>query len=239
MKPLRLLLFIALLALSALCFAQAPAPVPVIAGPPDVVVIVFQQPGSADTVSVTYSKQVPHAQADADCRALIAAGGWQASVPAVKDAAGPMRNRVAVMTGASFQALSVIGAGQSLPVETIARALHGYRRLNLVFFTSSQFGFQGPPSSADNDIKIALDTRGTTYAYQVEIRNPNFGSLPPAQANAVAHVHPKSLLVLLGVLGVAAAAGLLVYVLTARLTPKTKRGDNNEAEVREEIGTKR
>ncbi len=236
-----------LLALSLPCLAQAPAPTatPTVAGPPDVVVIVLQQPGSADTVSLTYSKQIPHTQAEADCRALIAAGGWQASLPILKDAAGPMQNRATVMTGASFQALGVVRAGQPLPVETIARALHTYRRLNLVFFTGSQFGFQGPPSSADNDIRIALDTRGTTYAYQVEIRNPNFGSLPPVPLTGAARkplVSPG--LVFLGVLGAAAAVGLLVYVLTARLTPKTKHHDRDEAEIREaeiqeEIGTKR
>jgi hypothetical protein len=223
--------------------AQTPgAAAPIISGPPDVVVIVYQQPGGADQVGITYAHLIPHAQVLQDMKALTQATGWAISRTRIKDAAAPMHSQVGPMTGIAFEAPGVVqDSTHTFPVEALARAFHSYKRLNLVFIVGPQFQFQGSRAFANNDIKVALDQQGTTYTYQIEITNSNFGRLSLASSPAslppgAGHRNPVA--VFLGILGAAALIGLAVYFLTARLTPKAKIEDTDkeETETRLEAG---
>ena len=220
-----LLMLFVVLVLGLPGHAQSP-PMPVITGPPNVLVIVYQQPGGADQVDITYANTVPHAQASADIDALTQITGWPISSRSIKDAAAPLQNRSGAMTSVVFQVPGVVqDTTHTLPIEALARAFHSYKRLNAVFFVGPQFGFQGARSYADNDIKMVLDQHGTTYAYQVEILNPQFSRLPTASTPPIApHRSPWG--VLLGIFGVAALAGLIVYFLTARITPPSEPNSN-------------
>ncbi len=216
---------------------------PVIGGPPDVVAIVYQQPGAADQVDITYDPAVPQAQALADGRALAQAGGWPSSPLRVQEAAAPVKSQSGQMTSVTFQALGVVqDAAHTFPVDTFARAFHHYRRINLVFFVGPQFQFQGARSYADADIRMALDQHSTSYVYQIEVLHPNFGALPLSQAQtnlrASAGVRPQGKLILGVILGVALLAGLLVYWLASRLTPKEKQYYNSNATLEDKIDGK-
>ena len=232
------------LALGLPGYAQTVQAPPVIAGPPDVLAIVYQQPGAADQVDITYAHTVPRAQALEDCRVLTQAAGWPVSTQVVKDAAAPMESRSGPMTSVVFQALGVVQPAHPLPIGLFAQAFHHYRRLKVVFFTEPQFQFQGARLYADNNIKMALVQNGTSYTYDVEILNPN-SAVPPLDASVPPGAgHHSPWAVFWVILGAAALAGLAVYFLTARLTPKAKtdtRADQNtdqEAESRMEVGTK-
>ena len=254
MKPLALLVGLCALLFGSLMLggqpghaqtiAQAP---PAISGPPDVLVLVYQQPGDADQVDITYAHTVPHAQVAQDITALTQATGWPISPRSIKDAAAPMERRLGAMTSIVFQAPGVVqDSSHTLPVETFARAFHTYKRLTMVFFVGPQFAFQGSRAYADHNIKVALDQRGTTYTYQIEMVNSNFGSLPlsSSSAHTVAETgHRAPWRIFLGILAAAMIVGLAVYFLTARLTPKVKltHTDQNtdaETETRREVGTR-
>jgi hypothetical protein len=239
MKPLKLILGL-LLALSLPCSAQTSASPVTVSGPPDVLVIVYQQPGGADQVDITYAGTVPHAQAVRDYQALTRAAGWPVSTHRIKDAAAPMQSRSGPMTSIVFQALGVVqDSTHTFPIETFARAFHLYKRINVVFFVGPQFQFQGARSYADPNIRMTLDQRSTSYVYQIEILHPNFGSLPlspaPANTQTGAGNGSRGLVVLCYILGVALLAGLLVYWLASlywfasRMTPKEKQKWNPEA----------
>ena len=247
MKSLSLLMAILAMTLIALPGQAQQAQTPVISGPPDVLVIVYQQPGGADQVDITYAHTVPRAQAVQDTQALTQATGWPISPRSIKDAAAPMEGRFGPMTSIVFQVPGVVqDSAHTFPVETFARAFHTYKRLNVVFFTGAQFQFQGSRAYADNDIKMALSQSGTTYTYQIAITNPNFGRLPPAASPANAQGsagHRSPWRVLLAILGLASLIGLAVYFLTARLNPppgpKAKLDNTDtEAETRLEAGTR-
>ena len=244
---------VVLSAFSLLAHAQAPATAPAsaapaITGPPDVLVIVSQQPGGADAVVVTYAGKVPHAQAVQDSAALVKAGGWLVSKPVVSDAAGPLQNRRSVMTGVVFQAIGVVPKGTGpLPIEPFVSAFRAYKRLNVVFFTTPPFQFQGARAYADNDLRMALDQHGTTYTYQIQILNPGLSRVPALDAAAPPRAVRRSPWLLLGgILGAAALTGLIVYLLTARLTARppaliaqnTEDADDAAAESRQEVVTK-
>jgi hypothetical protein len=221
--------------------AQTAASPVTVSGPPDVLVIVSQQPGGADAVDITYAHQVPHAQAVRDSQALIKAGGWPVSASTVTDAAGPLRNRPKLMTGVIFQAIGVIPKGtNTLPIGTFVQAFHTYKRINVVFFVTPPFQFQGARSYADSSIRMTLDQHGTSYVYQIEITNPNSSSLPSLGTVQTTAPHRSPWLLLLGILALAALAGLVVYLLTARLTPKPPMEDNDvsKPDSRIEVGTK-
>ena len=205
---------------------------PTISGPPDVLVIVYQQPGGADQVAVTYAHIVPHAQASADIAALAQLTGWPISARSIKDAASPIRDRSSAMTSVSFQVPGVVqDSTHTFPVEALARAFHNYKRVNAVFFVGPQFQFQGVRSYADNDIKVILDQHGTSYTYQIEILNQSFGRLPltpGSTGSSPAHRSPAG--ILLAILGIAALAGLMVYFLAARLPQGQAKRENTDAE---------
>ncbi|MGI4788216.1 MAG: hypothetical protein ACRYFS_05135 [Janthinobacterium lividum] len=245
MKAARLILGVWVMVLGFALPGQAQAR-PAIAGPPDVVIVVYQQPGGADQVDITYAQTVPHTQASQDIAALTQATGWQISTSSIKDAYAPMETRLGAMTSIEFQVPGVIqDSTHSFPVETFTKAFHSYKRLNIVFFVSPQFQFQGSRAYADNDIKMALDQQGTTYTYQIEILSPNFGSLPLASSVSAVQTgtdhRASGRIILLGILVAAALIGLAVYFLTARLTPKREAvasvESDDEAETRLEVGT--
>lgn len=224
-------------------YAQA---APVISGPPDVVVVVYQQPGGADQVGITYAHTIPRAQAVQDLTTLAQQTGWPLGAVNVKDAAAPVHSRFGPMTAIEFQSPGVIqDSAHTFPIEMFARAFRKYKRLNALFFAGPQFQFQGSRSYADNDIKMTLNQHGTTYAYTVEIDDPNFARLPLRQTRADMQTgtrHKSPWGILLGILGAAAVAGLLVYLITSRLTqtPALQSGpDTPEAEARREVETRR
>ena len=207
---------------------NAPAPAiapPAIDGPPDVVVVVYQQPGAADQVNITYDPAVPHAQALADCRALTQAGKWPSSPLQVKEAAPPVKSQSGPMTSVTFQALGVVqDTTHTFPVDTFARAFHSYHRMNLVFLVGPQFQFQGVHSYADPNIRMSLDQRSTSYVYQIEVLHPNFGVLPmmQVQTSLQAGAGNKSpVFGLVDIFIVALLAGIFVYGIAAwRLTKR-------------------
>ncbi len=219
-------------------------PTPTISGPPDVLVLVYQQPGGLDQVDITYARLVPHAEASADIDTLTQISGWPISSRRIKDAAAPMQNRTGAMTSVTFQVPGVVqDSAHTLPIETLARAFRRYKRLNAVFFVGPQFQFQGARSYADNDIKVVLDQHDTAYAYQIEVLNQNFGRLPPVQAGAGGTARRSPWGILLGIAGLAVLAGLVVYFLAVRLTqPKLNNPtqfDDAEAETRLEAGSRK
>lgn len=229
-------------------YAQSPAaavPITTIAGPPEVLVLVYQQPGGLDQVDITYARLVPHAQVSADIDALTQLSGWPISARRIKDAAAPLQNRTGAMTSVTFQVPGVVeDSAHTFPVEVLARAFRKYRRMNAVFFVGPQFQFQGARSYADNDIKVVLDQHDTAYVYQVEVLGQDFGRLPLTQASAgTAHRSPWG--ILLGIAGIALLAGLLVYFLASRLPPPgpkrniQERTQDAEAETGLEAGSRK
>lgn len=243
LKPVlvQLTLALAMLAVTLPGQAQTSAPPVTISGPPDVLAIVAQQPGGADQVDITYAGTVPHAQAVRDYQALTQTAGWPVSTHSITDAAAPMPSRSGPMTSIVFQALGVVqDSTHTFPIQTFAQAFHAYKRINVVFFVGPQFQFQGPRSYADPNIRMTLDQHGTTYVYAVQILNPQMTSLPPLGAVPPAAGHRSPGLLLLGIFGAAALAGIAVYLLTARFTPKAPLEDDSAGitDSRIEAGTK-
>jgi len=158
--------------LAAPAYAQSPPPAAAVsvAGPPEVLVLVYQQPGGQDQVNITYAHLVPHAQASADIDSLTQLSGWPISSRRIKDASAPLQNRTGAMTSVTFQVPGVVqDSAHTFPVEVLARAFQKYKRLN-----ASAVG--GP-------------------------------------------THRPAWSVLLGIIGLAALAGLAAYFVAARLTP--------------------
>lgn len=237
-----------MLSLSVPSHAQtAPVPAaPIITGPPKVLILVYQQPGGADQVSITYDPKVSQAQAAADIDALTQATGWPISSRSITEAPSPLTNRPGAMTSVTFAVPGAVqDSSHTFPVEVLARVFRRYKRLNAVFIVGPQFQFQGARSYADNDIKVALDQHGSSYVYQIEVLSQNFSRLPlaPGAGNAAAHRSPWG--ILLGVIGAAALVGIAVYLLTARLSRSHLKSQhrpddtNAEAETRLEAGTRK
>jgi len=208
--------------LAAPAYAQSPPPAAAVsvAGPPEVLVLVYQQPGGQDQVNITYAHLVPHAQASADIDSLTQLSGWPISSRRIKDASAPLQNRTGAMTSVTFQVPGVVqDSAHTFPVEVLARAFQKYKRLNAVFFVGPQFQFQGARSYADTNIKVVLDQHDTTYAYKVEVLGRSFGRLPLTASAVGGPTHRPAWSVLLGIIGLAALAGLAAYFVAARLTP--------------------
>jgi hypothetical protein len=224
--------------------AQAP-PSAASSGRPDVLALVYQQPGQADLVDITYAQTVPHAQAQRDLAALAQAGGWATGPSRITDGSAPVQHKIP-MTSCSFTAPGVVQNGTgTLPVEAFITAFRPYKRLALIFSVGPGFQFQGLRDYADNNVQIALEQRGTVYTYQVRIVNPQFTRLDlprPQFTGAAAGTTARRAspwVLLLGILAAAGAAGVLVYVLMARKTPPPPRADSDAlAEERTKIGTR-
>jgi hypothetical protein len=205
--------------------AQAPA----ISGQPDVLILVYQQPGRSDQVDITYAHTVPHAQAQKDLAALAATTGWPIGVGKITDAAPPVQGKIGPMTSTTFAVPNVVrNETHTLPVEPFITAFRHYKRLNLIFSVGAGFQFQGLGSYADNNVRIVLDQHGPAYIYQVQILNPNFehlglpvaGSVPQSASPSGSRLKP-----LLALAAAAVGLGLLVYLLlarSARTAPKDK-----------------
>jgi len=244
MKRWAVMAAIGALALGAIGPGRAQTPPSAAAsGRPDVLVLVYQQPGSADLVDITYAHPVPHALVQRDLHALAQATGWAIGPSRVTDGSAPVQHKMP-MTSSVFTAPGVVSNGTGiLPVEPFVTAFRPYKRLALIFSVGPGFQFQGPRDFADNNVQIAMELRGTVFTYKVQVLNPQFThlNLPRTQSSAATAPRRASPRVLfLGVLAAATAAGVLVYVLMARKTPPPPPGANTDAlaEERTKIGTR-
>ena len=203
--------------------AQAP-PGTAPTGPPDVLFLVLPESGQTDTVDITYARMVPHAQAQRDLDALGRATGWAMGPSRITDGSSPVQPGLK-MTSAVFSVQGGIQNGSPVfPVEPILTAFRAYKRLALVFSVGPGYQFQGPKDYADNDVQITLQQRGAVYTYQARILNPQFTrlNLPrPTGAEGVPARRRSPLILLLGILAAAGAAGVLVYALMSRKNAPT------------------
>lgn len=199
--------------------AQSPTPV-TISGPPDVLILVYQQPGKNDKVDITYSHTLPHAQAQRDLAALASATRWPIGAGKVADGLPPVQNKIGPMTSSTFELPNLIRDDtHTLPVDPFITAFRAYKRLNLIFSVGPAFVFQGQGNYADNNVHYTLDQRGTMYTYQVQILNPNFEHLGLPASGSAASATPKSgsrLKSLLSLAFLAVGLGALVYLYLAR-----------------------
>ena len=208
-------------------------------GRPDVLILVYQQPGQADLVDITYAHVVTRAQAQRDLAALAQATGWVVGPGRITNGLAPVQQKMA-MTSTVLTIPGVIQNGSSLlPVGPIITAFRPYKRLALIFSVSPGFQFQGPRDYADNNVQITLEQHGTAYTYQARVLNPQFAQLNLPRSQAVVARRASPWLLFLGVLGAAAAAGVLVYVLMTRKAPPPPPRTNSDAlaEGRAKIGT--
>ncbi len=201
--------------------AQAP-PNAALLGQPDVLVLVYQQPGQADLVDITYARTVPHAQAQRDLSALAQATGWAIGPSRVTDGSAPVQQKMP-MTSSVFTFPGVVQPEtHAFPIEPFVTAFRPYKRLALIFSVGPGFQFQGLRDYADNNVQIAMEQRGSVFTYQIKVLNPQFThlDLPRTQSAAGAAVtatrRAAPWVLFLGVLAAAGAAGVLVYVLMAR-----------------------
>ncbi len=223
--------------------AQAP-PVAAPEGRPDVLLLVLPQSAQADAVDITYARTVPHAQAQRDLDALAQATGWALGPSRITDGPSPAVPGARMTSGVSAIAGGVLENSPVLPVEQVLTAFRAYKRLALIFNVGAGYQFQGPRDYADNDVRIALQQRGTLYTYQVQILNPQFTRLGlprPASAGSSAPRRRSPWVLVLGILGASGAAGVLVYALMSRKTPPPPpphAGADPVAEGRTKIGIK-
>ena len=232
-----------LLATLAPGHAQAPAPLTVqIATPADMVIVMSQQPTGGDQVSLTYPTTVSHAQVKKDMDALARETGWKLSAPTITDIALPTRGRpLPKMTGAEFTTVQAVQPQtHSFPIDALASAFRGYRRIAVVFFTAPGFVFQGPREYADKNIKVTIAGGGTSYTCQIEILNPNFTSLDlPLSQPAPGTARRSPVTALLLVLAAAAGTGLIVYLMTARLSRRPVEAPRPQEEAKTPVEKKR
>lgn len=213
----------------ALLFAPAPATQAAPASlRPDVLILVYALSSGQGQVGVTYPNVVPHAQAQRDLQALQSETGWRFSSVKITDQLPPIRNAKAKMTGLECAVLGALTPrSDTLEVAPFVNAYRGYHQIGLTYFTEPGFGFQGLRDYADNHVQIAMTQHGTTFSYQILVRDPHFGRLTlpryqmaPGQARSAdaagqAHPHARlwmALLVLLAAVG----AGGIVYGILAR-----------------------
>lgn len=195
---------------------------------PDVLILVYALSSGQGQVGVTYPTVVPHAQAQRDLKALQAETGWRFTGVKITDQLPPIQNARSKMTGLECTVLGALTPrSDTLEVAPFVNAFRGYHQIGLTYFTEPGFGFQGLRDYADNHVQIAMTQHGTTFSYQIVVRDPHFGRLslpryqmPPGQARSVGAgsdarkaVRPwLILLVLIAALG----AGAIVYSLLAR-----------------------
>ena len=156
--------------------AQSP-PTGASLGRPDVLVLVYQQPGQADLVDITYAHTVrtPRRSATWGRWHKPQDGPWGRA--ASQDGSAPVQ-RTMPMTSSVFTAPHVIqGETHTLPVEPFITAFRSYQRLTLIFSVAPGFQFQSPRGYTDNNVQIAAEQRGTVFTYQVRVLNPQFTHL--------------------------------------------------------------
>lgn len=205
---------------------QAP-PAPLTAGQPDVLILVFATPDGQDQMGFTYPRVVPHAQALRDLRALEAAGGWTARNVKVTDALPPVRGSKQKMTSLECVAPHLVRPElRGFSISPFVQAFRGYPHLVLTFFTPGNFPFAGLRQYSDKNMSLSLDQHGSTYTYQILIRNSNFGklALPLAQPETRSADQAGSGRRRIGawMIGIVAAlavgTGCVVYAVMARNT---------------------
>ena len=228
MKHCRFILMLGAIVFALAAPGRAQGP-PAVSSSPDVLVLVFQRPGLGDQVSITYNRLVAHAQVQQDLMALRSATGWMLGRVLVSDDRAPVQ-KVRFLTGATFTVPNVVqNATHTLPVDAFITAFRSYKNLALIFIVDSSFQFQGWRQYADNNVRITLDQHGSAYTYRVSVLNSQFDRLN-LSAQAVNHKRRvPPLLLLLGIALAAAATGVLVYVITDRLTPKGAEPPPKEA----------
>lgn len=213
---------------------------------PDVLCLVYQRPGLGDQIDITYSHIVPQAQAHRDVGALAKAAGWTIANGQMSNGVPPVQNKIGAMTSVTFDVPQAIrNETHTLPVEAFVTAFKSYKTLGLIFIVDSSFQFQGWRQYADNNVRITLDQHGSAYTYRVTLLNSQFDrlNLPSAgqtadTALAARHKGRSSPLALIpGIVGAAALVGVLVYVLTYRLTPAPKKILHAEDETPQEKET--
>jgi len=145
---------------------------------PDVLILVYALSSGQGQVGVTYPAVVPHAQAQRDLKALQMETGWHFSSVKITDQLPPVQNAKGKMTGLEC---TVSGAltprSDTLEVAPFVNAFRGYHQIGLTYFTEPGFGFQGLRDYADTHVQIAMTQRGSTYSYQIVVRDPHFGRL--------------------------------------------------------------
>lgn len=195
---------------------------------PDVLILVYALSSGQGQVGVTYPNVVPHAQAQRDLKALQSETGWRFSGVKITDQLPPIQNARGKMTGLECTVLGALTPrSDTLEVAPFVNAFRGYHQIGLTYFTEPGFGFQGLRDYADNHVQIAMTQHGTTFSYQIIVRDPHFGKLTlpryqmaPGQARSVSTPGEtrrpgKPWLVALVVLA-ALGAGAVVYSLLAR-----------------------
>lgn len=218
----------ALLCLALLCASRLDARTPSPAGPPTVLVLVAAGQNGQDQVGLTYRGQVPHAQAKRDMAALQAATGWRVTNIEITDLPPPVAGAKGKMTGLTCTAAGAVAPqSHTFDIAPIIGALRPYKRIALTYFAPPDFAFQGLRAYADNHVEIALEQRGITYTYQIQVRDPHFGRLDlpryqltdlqarAAQAADTKRRRARPWAIAL-VLAAALGAGGLVYAALAR-----------------------
>ncbi len=240
---LRAFVGVCLCLLTTLAHAQAPAPLTVqTAGPPDVLMLVNQRPTGGDQINLTYGTTVSHAQVTQDLAALARETGWALGPPAITDALPPSsRHPLNEMTSVVVTTLQAVQPQtHSFPIDAIASAFRGYRRIGVLFFTAPGFVFQGPHEYADKNIKVTIAGGGTSYTCQIEILNPNFTSLDlPLSQPAPGTARRSPVTALLLVLVAAAGTGLIVYLMTARLSRRPVEAPRPKEEAKTPVEKRR
>lgn len=191
---------------------------------PDVLCLVYQRPGLGDQIDITYSHIVPRPQAHRDISALAQASGWVINNGKMTNAVPPVQNKINPMTSVTFEVPNAIqNETHTLPVEPFILAFRSYKTLALIFIVDSSFQFAGVRHYEDSHVNFQLDQHGSAYTYRVNILNAQFDHLNflgQSQTPQIGTVPLKShrfpLLTLLGIIGMAIAAGIIVYLIALR-----------------------
>lgn len=197
-------------------------------GRPDVLILVYALSTGQGQIGITYPGVVPHSQAQRDLQALQRATGWQIGDVRITDQSPPIQNTHMKMTGIEFTAKGALVPGSNtLAVEPFIDAFRAYHQIGLTYFVEQGFGFQGLRTYQDDYVQIAMTQHGSTYSYQIVVRDPHFGKLnlprfqPSPGDTRLSGIFGKSIrsahpwLVLLVVLA-AIGAGAIVYCVLAR-----------------------
>jgi len=213
---------------------------------PDVLCLVYQRPGLGDQIDITYSHIVPREQAHRDIGALAKATGWIIDNGKMTNAVPPVQNKIGPMTSVTFEVPNAIqNETHTLPVEAFILAFRPYKTLALIFIVDSSFQFAGIRHYEDSHVNFQLDQRGSAYTYRVTILNDQFDHLDilaATQTMKIGTLPPKShrfpVLPLLGIIGMAVGAGIIVYLIVSnRMPPIQSTGLTSESEPHQEKET--
>ncbi|MBC8139755.1 MAG: hypothetical protein H8F28_28060 [Fibrella sp.] len=210
---------------------------------PDVQIVVLPLPNEVYAVSSVYPKQVPKAVAQGRIDALLALTKWKATnrkfsdAPAVPNPLSDDQTPKGNLSAASFETSGAIYAEDgTINWEPFLRAFGDVRRINMVFFTGTDFAYTGPVSFDNERITFSASSGQGTVAAVANIKKPepspaSFG-LPQYQTGAAT---PKTVVAtkpdsqggqtrrVVGIVGIAlfaTAVALIIYAMTSRLVTK-------------------